>query len=573
MNTLFIATSTVDILGTGMSLWLALYLLARGFPSRVTIRAVIVLLALSVFFLSASVNLYLQIPGTTTIRAIMLTTALAAWCDLTPKVISPNTQVKRDWIAVGIYVFAAITAFLLFDIRDAFIQEKTNLLYVGRMNLGYHYTMYAIYLWCVALSILYGLKLKREIRVGNVNIYFVIASLLAVGEIAYGSFSLALTSPAPRIVQDVMIAAAVLFLGISIARHQILVERHAALHDMPIHVLVAFVLAAFYAFIAWIWSHSMVAIILMIGLAILTHSLYVLVNEILRAMADKRESIYRQQLRRLEKEQPPEIPLETRLENGLKLLCKILGTNGGFIATRNMEKFIVSTSFQSMNLNAVLPPIQVNSENDVCAPPETLAEKIAWLAPVFKDNDCLALVGIGHPLNKHHYSADDLDLLAEAAVRVGSMLALRKISTQESDPRLSLESESAQLISTLSSNPDSKFLKLVEYGLRNLYDVVALGQSTLADELQIAAATHIDRGKSLREELVDAIESLRPIGHRPKASLSREWESYIILHDTYVEDTPNREVMTRLHISEGTFNRSRRKALRGAARYLLEKPR
>jgi hypothetical protein len=52
LNILFTLTSIVDYLGMGISLWLAFYLLARGFPSRVTIRAVIVLLALFVFFFS-----------------------------------------------------------------------------------------------------------------------------------------------------------------------------------------------------------------------------------------------------------------------------------------------------------------------------------------------------------------------------------------------------------------------------------------------------------------------------------------------------------------------------------------
>jgi hypothetical protein len=573
MQTLFAATSLVDILGMGISLWLALYLLARGYPSRVTIRAVIVLLALSIFFLSASINLYLQISGSTAIRAIMLTAALAVWCDLTPNVVSPNTQNKKNWIAAAIYGFAAITVILLFGTRNAFVQEQTNLLYVGRMSLGYQYTVYAVYLWCVGFSILYSISLGRKSRMEQVNIYFVAASLLTVGEIVYGSFSLALTNPSPRIVQDAMIVGAVIFLGISIARHQTLVERRTALYEMPIHALVTFGFALLYAFIAWEWSHSMTALILTIDLAVFTHSLYGLVSEILEALAARRASKYRQQLRHLEKDQPSEIPLETRLENGLKLLCEILEAEGGLIATRHADGFVVAASFQSLAVKTSLSQIETTTDEDVYPPPENFAEAIAWLAPACKDDELLALVGIGHPLSKHHYSADDLDLLAEAATRVASMLALAEIPRPESDPRVSLESESAQLISTLETNPDPKFLKLVEDGLRNLSDIITLGQSPLADELKIAGKTHIDRGKILRQELVDAIEALRPEGARPKEPTPREWENYVILHDAYIEGVQNREVMMRLYISEGTFNRSRRKALRGVARYLLEKPR
>ena len=51
----------------------------------------------------------------------------------------------------------------------------------------------------------------------------------------------------------------------------------------------------------------------------------------------------------------------------------------------------------------------------------------------------------------------------------------------------------------------------------------------------------------------------------------REWHSYAILYDAYVEDVPNREIMARLYISEGTFNRLRRKALQAVSRAVWDK--
>ncbi len=570
-NALFSATFIVDGLGMGASLWLGLYLLARGFPSRVTIRAAVVLLGLFIFFLSASLNLFVYVPGSTTIRAIMLTISLAAWCDLTRKIVSPDIQDKTNWLITAVYIFAFFTAALLFTTRDAFVQEQTNLLYVGRMKLGFQYTVYAVYLWCAGLSILYNLQLRKKSR--HANLYFIAASLLAVGEIAYGSFSLALTSPSPRVIQDAMIAGSVLLLGVSVARHQTLVERRAAWYELPAHTLFVFSFTAIYALMAWQLTHRAVIVILTIALVVFTHALYGLVSEILHEVISKRESGYRQQLRRLEKDQPSEIPLETRLENGLKLLSQILEASGGFIATRHADDFIVTASFLSLDVKTILPKIETTSDNDVYAPPEHLADSVAWVAPAYQDDEQIALVGIGHPSSKHHYSADDLDLLAEATSRVGSMLALASVQSQAEDARVSLESESAQLMSTLVTNPDPKFLKMVEDALRNLSDIITLGQSPLADELKIMGTTHIDRGKILRQHLMDAIDALRPEGTRPKESLPREWENYVILHDAYIEGAQNREVMMRLYISEGTFNRARRKSLRGVARYLLEKPR
>jgi hypothetical protein len=42
------------------------------------------------------------------------------------------------------------------------------------------------------------------------------------------------------------------------------------------------------------------------------------------------------------------------------------------------------------------------------------------------------------------------------------------------------------------------------------------------------------------------------------------------LHEAYIEEKLNRDIMSRLYISEGTFNRTRRAAIRSLARILGE---
>ena len=142
---------------------------------------------------------------------------------------------------------------------------------------------------------------------------------------------------------------------------------------------------------------------------------------------------------------------------------------------------------------------------------------------------------------------------------------------RDKSPRASLQSESDKLITSLVTDPDLKFLKMVEDGLRKLSDIIVLGQSPLAEALNINGKTHIEHGKALRQELVNAIETLRSSGTRPEEPLPREWEHYVVLHDAYIERVTNREIMARLYTSEGSFNRIRRKAVRGVSRYLLEK--
>jgi hypothetical protein len=286
--------------------------------------------------------------------------------------------------------------------------------------------------------------------------------------------------------------------------------------------------------------------------------------------ATRRENVYRYQLRHLGEGIQGESSLQTRLEEALKLLCQTLDASGGFIATRQSDKLVVRVSLESVPPGEQFNTIEMTSE-DAYKPPTELADKLAWMAPAFKSEEQLTLIGIGHPNNRRHYSENDLDLLAEAANKVASIVALAEIYSKETVHEKSLQTESNELITTLVTNPDPNFLKMVEGVLRKFSDAVTLGQSPLLQELKIKGETHIDRGNALREELVGAIDTLRPEGPRPSAPIPREWQNYVVLHDAYVEGIANHEIMTSLYISEGTFNRIRRQALRGVARYLLEK--
>ncbi|MCX6082262.1 MAG: hypothetical protein NTW32_22260 [Chloroflexi bacterium] len=284
----------------------------------------------------------------------------------------------------------------------------------------------------------------------------------------------------------------------------------------------------------------------------------------------RRENVYRYQLRHLGDSLHGEDSLQTRLEDGLKLLCHTLDSTGGFIATRQFDCLVVRVSLASVPVGEQFSAIEMSLE-DVYKPSAGLADTLTWMAPAYKGDKQLTLIGIGHPKNKHQYSENDLDLLAEAANKVASIVALAEIYSGETVHEKSLHSESSELFTTLDSNPDPQFLKMVEDVLKKLADTITLGQSPLSQELKIKGETHIDRGKILREKLVSAIDTLRPDGNRPAEPVPHEWENYVVLHDAYVEGVANRDIMAHLYISEGTFNRIRRKALRGVSRYLLEK--
>ena len=133
-----------------------------------------------------------------------------------------------------------------------------------------------------------------------------------------------------------------------------------------------------------------------------------------------------------------------------------------------------------------------------------------------------------------------------------------------------MQAGAEDLLTAIEQDPPPEFVQLAEEALRHLSDYPVLGQSQLAERLRVHGITHVERGKAVRERLIQAMETLRPIGQRPPEPLPREWQGYVVLHDAYLEDVPNREIMARLYISQGTFNRLRRRALRAVARNLIE---
>ena len=61
---LFQATLGVDLIAMAVCLWMAFYLLTRGYPGKIILRGTVILLSLSAFFYGAYNNLFEQISGT-----------------------------------------------------------------------------------------------------------------------------------------------------------------------------------------------------------------------------------------------------------------------------------------------------------------------------------------------------------------------------------------------------------------------------------------------------------------------------------------------------------------------------
>ena len=560
------------------TVWMAFYLFARGFPKKLTLRAVIVLSSLAFFFYGAYTNAFYQVSGTAAWRAVLLVIGLGGWYNVTNQIMSEENQQRYRLFRWIVYSLGAISILLLLQ-PGTFIGEQGNALYVAHIRPGWAYRVYSLYQLVVSFGIMLNLLVGDHVGLTSRGKYFLVASIFPVASVIYGVVSLGSGMPSPRIIQDTLAFCGVFTLGLSVARHQTLTERRTTFQDFPLTTLSTLGLAAIAVFFAWKGGMPVEDLASVAGFIILAVGTYDLTREFLERLRMRQEGVFRKQLRPFEG--ADDSAFRVRLQEVLDLLCQTIDAPSGLIAVRTGDEFLVTASRDSLPVESRVPA-EILSCEEVSLLKDRKIGDLEWIAPSFEGQLQVAVVGIGKPRLRLEHSAGDLVLLEEFADQVGTLVSLNNLRPRPNDQirRLIAETEAnaselnsvaSEIMGTISLYPDANFIKLVEEGLRHLPDTITLGQSRLAAIMGIDAETHVERGKELQQLLMDSIELLRPGEKRPPEPLPRIWYNHAVLYDAYVEGVQNREIMARLYISEGTFNRTRRNAIRGLARVLIEK--
>lgn len=575
------ATIVVSLFAMATTLWMAFYLFARGFPNAMTLRVVVVMLALSGFFFGAYNNTFVQIPGSAAIRAILLVIVLGGWYSATFHVMSERDQKRFRYLEWGIYTLGALSIIFLLQ-PNSFISEQGNALYVAHMNTkGLAYKVYGGFQFIISFGIMLNLLVGDRVGLTTRGKYFLVTSIFPVVSVIYGVVSLGGATAAPRIIQDVLAFCGVFVLGLSVARHQNLMERRATLQDFPLTTLSTLGLAALTTFFARESGMPVKNLASVAGFVVLAVGVYDLTREFLERQRMRNESHFRKQLRNLESENAGEDALKSRLQDGLDLLCQTLNAPGGFVAIRRGEKFVVLASRSSVPIGSEME-LSLLACEDISHPKAEQLSTLAWIVPSFEGRMQVAAVGVEKSRSRMEYSKGNLELLAEVADQIGTLVSLSNLQSRQGGEARAIEvvartnaeelkAATGEMLDSISVQTDEEFIRIVEEALRHLPDTVTLGQSALAAKIPIKADSHIERGKYLQELLTNSIEAFRPGEKRPPEPLPRVWYNHAVLYDAYVEGVPNREIMARLYISEGTFNRTRRNAIRGLARMLMEK--
>ena len=233
----------------------------------------------------------------------------------------------------------------------------------------------------------------------------------------------------------------------------------------------------------------------------------------------------------------------------------------------------------SYHLDTVIPELEIKkllADDVINVDPGWLPAPLAeaeLLVPLYGEVDQLGVLILGRPKNGLHYAPEDVERILEFAAQVSETIWVSQRNAQflaQIAEQVKAQDGSAQ------QNTSPVSVEHLELALRTVYDYTCLADNPLAglklvrSRLSGVDLTHLDRGKVLHDIVLEGLDKLRPHTGPRSNPPSREWYPYLILQEAYIEETSNRDIMMKLYISEGTFNRTRRAAIRSLARTLGE---
>jgi hypothetical protein len=315
-------------------------------------------------------------------------------------------------------------------------------------------------------------------------------------------------------------------------------------------------------------------VVFLIPLVILSHSMAEELRRVLEHLTyDQKMRSQRAGLRDLSRLAVEQNDLNDMISHSLKAICEPVRATYGVVLVFEGETATVSGSYHWEARAITMSKRGFLADDTSHLNPGSLPEpffETTLLLPLYSGEVQIGALLLGRPENGLHYSSEDLQLVQGPSERIAGLIIRTRRLTAYLDQlaKIPLENDGTEVALIA--------VQWVEEALQNLYDYAFLGESPLANLKQVKAllpdqgVTHLDKGKAVYQVLSQALEKLRPMSALPSGAIPRKWFPYIILHDAYFDELPNREIIARLYISEGTFNRTRRAALRSVARALSE---
>ncbi len=388
--------------------------------------------------------------------------------------------------------------------------------------------------------------------------------------------------PVPMLLVSLLLAIPVSMMGYGVARYSAAAAGHTIQRDFAYNlVLLALITLIYLAaslFLVRFFDAPGVIIVLVPVLAVFTHFIMPTIFGMLDWLFYRRETRQlRSNLWRLIRQTGEGEDLQERLGHALDGLCSTVSATYGLILTCEVQTLKPVAAFRWSGATVTLPTSSLAADDYLHLEPGYFPaplDEAALLVPLYAESGQLGALLLGRPSNGIRYRDDEVERIVRLADRISEAIdaAQRKRLYIQQISQLA----QAQQAVIPAENQNTIAVEAVEMALRKLYDYSFLGDSPLG-ELRLVSSrvaqgqiTTLDRGKTVHVVLLEAVNKLRPGMEVSRDPPPREWYPYLILRDAYMEEISNRDIMLKLYISEGTFNRTRRAAVRSVARTLEE---
>ncbi len=606
---LYWLTFAVNLLGLVLALWLGLYLVSRSPKYPVAWLSALTLWSLSGIFLNVLLAInpppqtYTQpdwmhqlmfpfwpagmLRGTTGswLQGWSWVAAFALWNHATTLMRPGKLNAWRTARIVGGYLLAAlairahtVTPILYFDVTG-------NPLYTNSLLPGRWYPLIVFSLSILVIMSLANLyRAARETPASlsrhQLMILF-LATLIAGLGIPVSIGGSVMHWPIPLVFLSLAEVIPVGLIGYGAARYSALVEGRTIRRDFLYNLTLLAIVAAVYLLASFIlvrvYLAPAIVLVFVPLLAVFTHSLVFITQRIIDWFFYRRETRrLRTNLQHLVRLVGEGAALDESLDYASDTLCASVRASYGLILI-----FEGQTLHQAAGYRWHAGTVDLKIQDLTCDDVVQLAqgqlsaplEEAALLIPLYAEAEQVGAILLGRPENSSHFAPEEVEQLLDHSDRIGDLISISRRKAQSL--RQIAELAKAHQLSAANQRetiPD----ETIEAVLRNLFDYSFLADSDLANLYLVRAhippgqVTHLDRGKSVHAVVLEALDKLRPGPTDPRDPPPRAWYPYLILRSAYLEETPNRDIMLRLYISEGTFNRTRRAAIRSLARTLRE---
>ena len=511
--------------------------------------------------------------------------SIAFWHHATMLMRPGKMNIWRWTRVIAGYVIAVAAIEVQAFTQILFSVEGGDPLYLNSLRAGPLYSVFGIAL--IALTTMSIINLARSIYIAPNEIVrrqlmtLVTATVFTglIGPLSLISSGLDLF-PMPMVVLSGVLAIFVGVVGYGVARYSALVEKRTIDRDFFYNLIGITVMTATYILVAWLlviaYNAPKVIVIFIPLLGVFVHTSLNAGSIFLDWF------FYRGETRRLRSNLHNLRRMAGESENMKVLLAQILDALCGPIkATYGLVlAYENGTARQIADYHWKRPRLELPSSllaaddflhlttNHLPAP----LEDAALLVPLYVESEQIGALLLGRPTNGIRYAHADVERLLYPSDQIAEALFLNRQNTEHLEKVALLANDPPVVPTRDFSIP----VNVVENALRNLFDYTYLADTPIAEmglvRQRVAGGkkTYLERGKTVQAIVLEALEQMRPAGDVPRDPPPREWYPYVILHDAYVNEKQNRDIMSRLYISEGTFNRTRRAAISSLARALVE---